>query len=75
MAYWIDHNSSYVPSGQKCFYCDDVDDIAKLPHMNVEGTDQVGSVTNNTCQPGSSCLCIGTSEVYILNSNDEWVSI
>lgn len=73
MAYFLDHNSNYVPSGQKVFYCDEPSDIDNLPTSKKEGAPQNGTVTDNKVQPGSSCLCISTGDLYILNSNDEWV--
>jgi len=43
------------------FVCDTTADVANLPTKN--------------CDPGSSCLVIGTSEVYVLNTQRHWVQI
>ena len=73
MAYWINHNNSYLPAKQIAFECDDTDDIDKLPTSSKLGVQQGDDTTS--CQkvnPGSSCLCIGSSELYKLRSDDTW---
>lgn len=43
------------------FYADSISDLLELK--------------NYECAPGSSCLVIATSDVYIKNSKGEWVAI
>lgn len=45
--------------GQKEFVCDTPDDIKNLPR----------------CDMGSTCIVISTGEVYMINSQREWVKI
>lgn len=76
MAYWINHNLSYLPARQIAFECDEEGDVATLPTEIAPGVQQGDDTTS--CLPvkrGSSCLCIGNSEYYKLNSNNEWKSI
>lgn len=43
-----------------CEYaCDSPDDIKELP----------------SCEMGSTCIIISTGELYMMNSNNEWVKI
>lgn len=44
----------------KEYVCDTPDDLSKLPR---------------TCGMGSTCVVISTSEVYMMNSNREWVKL
>jgi hypothetical protein len=76
MSYWINHNLSYLPAKQIAFECDDESDISTLPTETTPGVQQGDDTTS--CQPvkrGSSCLCIGTSDYYKLNSLNQWKPI
>ena len=48
-----------VSYGLKEFVCDTPEDLKTLP----------------ACQMGSSCIVISTGEVYMLNSEKEWVKL
>ena len=77
--YWIDDHDPTIPSGtsnQRNFYCDNTEDINNLPGIDRVGVQQGDDTVS--CQPvgaGSSCLCIGGSSLYILNSADVWVEV
>lgn len=72
--YWIDESdASRGSSNQTAFYCDDVDDIVKLPTSKIPGVKQgEDTISCKPCGIGSSCLCIETSTLYVLNSHDQW---
>ena len=71
--YWIDHNNSYMPAHQVAFICDSEADIADLPTTSAEGKKyDTDTSVDDKVAAGSSCLVIDTSEVYMLNSDDEW---
>lgn len=61
MAYSITNQSGNVETYLTEFICDTETDILTLPTEN--------------CKPGSSCLVIETSNVYILNSEKQWKKI
>ena len=71
--YYIDHNNSYMPARQIAFFADTDADIKDLPTSTKEGKkyDSDTSVDDKVAA-GSSCMVIGSSNVYMLNSNDEW---
>jgi len=75
--YWIDRNSQ--PKGitnQVDFYCDTTADITNLPTSQNEGVQQGNdNVSNKPVAKGSTCLCIGSSSLYILNSSDIWTEV
>ena len=77
--YWIDTSSNSSMRGvpaQISFYCDDQSDISNLPTSSTEGVQQGDDTTScRKCAKGSQCLCLSSSEVYMLNSNDEWLSL
>ena len=75
--YWLDTSQKYIGSpAQQSFYADTVDDIQNLPTSTKEGVKQgTDSTSYRKTAKGSSCFVIGSSEVYMLNSNDEWKSI
>lgn len=71
--YYIDYSQSYMPTRQVSFICDTPDDLADLPTSTREGTPQAGdSSIDDKVVAGSTCLCISTSDVYMLNSDDVW---
>lgn len=76
MAYWINHNNSYLPAKQIAFECDDAADVNDLPTATKMGVQQGEDTTS--CQmvkPGSSCLCIGDGNLYKLGSDDKWKAV
>ena len=55
------------------FIADDTEDIQDLPTSSREGKKyDVDSSVDDKVAAGSTCLVISTSDVYMLNSNDEW---
>ena len=78
MAYWLDESSDANNMGstkQKDFYCDSSADISDLPTSQHEGVPQGDTVTHKKVDKGSSCLCIGDSTLYMLNSEDQWIEM
>ena len=78
MAYWFDDLITSNATGgtrQIDFYCDTAADIADLPTSEHEGVNQGDTVTHKKVDKGSSCLCIGNSSLYMLDSNDNWVEM
>lgn len=77
--YWIDENTSpkQTPRGeQKAFFADAVSDVSNLPTSIALGVKQGDDEESCKCVlPGSSCLVIATSEVYILNSSNVWTKL
>lgn len=77
--YWIDENTSpkQTPRGeQKAFFADTVSDVSNLPTSIALGVKQGDDEESCKCVlPGSSCLVIATSEVYILNSSNVWTKL
>lgn len=57
--YKLISNDGDVSYGIKEFVCDTPEDIVTLP----------------SCQMGSTCVVISTSDVYMLNSQKEWVKL
>ena len=74
--YWFDTSDPGRLSSsdrQVSFWCDTPSDIANLPTSSAPGVQQGDDTVS--CKPvdkGSSCICISTSEMYVLNSNDVW---
>lgn len=77
--YWIDENTSpkQTPRGeQKAFFADAVSDVSNLPTSIALGVKQGNDEESCKCVlPGSSCLVIATSEVYVLNSSNVWTKL
>lgn len=74
--YYIDHNNSYLPARQINYIADNPDDVTKLPTSITKGEPQPNDSTAHLeVSYGSQCLVISTGELYILNSQDEWVSV
>lgn len=74
--YWINENNPDMRGNCKAFYADSVDDISKLPTSTRMGVQQGND--NVSCQKvakGSSCLVLGGSKYYILNSQDVWTEL
>lgn len=59
------------------YICTSPDDIAKLPRRNIPGTQESCDVDNEPCVYGSTALvCTGTTtEVYILNADNQWTKM
>ena len=60
MAWWESVKSQLNSSEEKDFYADAAADVADLPKMD------------DGIAPGSTCLVIATSDVYMLDSTDTW---
>ena len=77
--YWIDINATpkQTPRGeQRAFLADAVSDVSNLPTSSTLGVKQGDDNESYKCVlPGSSCLVIATSELYMLDSTDTWVKI
>ncbi len=74
--YWINHNNPDMRGDCRAFYADTPADIANLPTSSALGVQQGNDTIS--CQKvgkGSSCLVLGGSKYYILNSNDTWVEL
>lgn len=59
MAFKIVKNDQDISYGVKELVCDTAEDIKNLP----------------VCAMGSICLVIATGEVYMINSEKEWVKL
>ena len=74
--FWIDE-TFYIFDEQPnriAFIADTPADIANLPTSHHEGTQQGdNNVSLEPVNPGSVVFIISTSDVYMLNSVDEWV--
>lgn len=57
--YRITKNDGDVAYNLKELVCDTPEDLENLP----------------ACSMGSTCMVISTAEVYMLNSNKEWVKL
>ena len=75
MAYWIQKvSSNYNMSNYRCFVCDYLSDISKLPKFGVEGKKQNDDIASSL--PCSYCLCLEDSSRWILGkSTNEWQKI
>lgn len=75
MAYWIDESSiGHGSSNQTDFYCDTDLDIGDLPTTSQKGVQQgEDTISCRIVGAGSSCFVIGSSSLYMLDSNDNWV--
>lgn len=74
--YWINENNPDMKGDCKAFYADNSSDVSNLPTSSTLGVQQGNDVIS--CQKvakGSSCMVLGTSKYYILNSNDVWVEL
>ena len=75
--YWLDTTQEYTGTpGIRNFFCDDPSDIPNMPTSTSEGVQQGDdTVSCQMVNPGSFCLCIGSSEGYMLDSSDNWISV
>ena len=74
--YWINENETKGTSRQLAFYCDTTSDIPNLPTSQASGVQQgEDEVSCLPCKIGSSCLCLGNSSLWILNSSNVWVEV
>ena len=75
--YWINESETVKGSSkQVSFYCDTTSDIPNLPTSQASGVKQGNNdVSCLPCDKGSSCLCIGDSSFWILNSSDVWTEV
>lgn len=63
MAIWFKKDNH--PGQEANIYADNTADVTKLAQF----------AKDNDLKPGSSCLVIGSSSVYTLNSSGQWVQI
>ena len=75
--YWIDETSkNFGSSHQVDFLCDTSEDISNLPTSTAPGVKQGDNdVSYLPVAIGSSCLVIGESSLYMLDSTDTWVEM
>lgn len=74
MAYWIDESAPVGSRRQITFLMDTDSDVANLPTSVASGVQQGQDVVS--CQPcgkGSRALSIGSGNIFLLNSQDEWI--
>jgi hypothetical protein len=73
--YWLDVNTTSAGTSQKNFFADSASDIINLPTMTTWGkgpeSDEYPDI-NKPVFKGSSCLIVETSDVYILDSENNW---
>lgn len=79
MGYWIQSVGS-PQNGEspnvKTFYADTAADINNLPTHTKEGVPQGDLSSHKQCAYGSSCLCIETSDLYVLGKEtDKWIKL
>lgn len=73
--YWLDSKQS-AGTNQKTFFCDSTADISNLPTITSDGEKQGDDpVSNKKVGLGSTCLVVGTGDVYMLDSNNEWTKL
>lgn len=80
MAYWIQEAGGQADgrnSDHRLFYATKTTDIANLPHIKSDGVEQENdSVAHLKCGAGSACLCLETSDIYILDKEtDAWQKV
>lgn len=79
MAYWIQSIGSPQNGenpNRKLFYADTAADINNLPTAQNEGTPQGDLTSHEKCAFGSSCLCLETSDLYVLSKDDDsWIKV
>ena len=78
MAYWYDDTSSGRRTTHNVtdFIMDDDSDVANLPTSTTEGVPQPPDTTlHRKVAKGSSALSIGSSSLFMLNSQDQWVQM
>lgn len=74
MAYWFAPNQKIGASGQAKFLMDTDTDVSSLPTSTTPGEKQTGNdVVHLPCGKGSIALSITSANIYVLNSQDEWV--
>ena len=74
--YWINENNPDMRGNCRAFFADTTADVAKLPTSSALGVQQGDDKTS--CQKvakGSSCLVLGSSKYFVLNSDDTWVEL
>lgn len=74
--YWINENNPDMRGNCRSFFADSTSDVANLPTSTSLGVKQGDD--NTSCQKvakGSSCLVLGSSKYFVLNSDDTWVEL
>ncbi len=72
--FWIDPTDNDQKGGTRAFQCDSPSDVPNLPTSTTLGKGD-DETANQKVEKSSSCLCLGSGELYILNSEDEWISV
>lgn len=58
------------------FVIDSPDSLNELPHIHTEGLQQNNDTSSNDCVlPGSTCIVLSTSQVYMLGNDDVWYEL
>lgn len=74
--YWIDASTKANNARQFQYYMDTDADKNNLPTSSSSGVKQgEDEVSCLPCGKGSTAFSIGSGNVFILNSNDEWKMI
>lgn len=78
MAYWVqEFGTNHNNVNYRSFICDYRSDIKKLPRESTEGKLQENdTISSAPCSPGSDCLCLEDSSVWILGKDtNDWQEI
>lgn len=55
---------------------DTIDDLQYLPTQSKEGSQASGAIGDNVrCAAGSSAFVIATAQLFMLNSDSEWIEV
>lgn len=73
MAYYFNKG---LEERQESFFVETEEDISKLPTTTTEGDKtKAKDSAYRKVAAGSIALCIETGDVYILNTNDNWIKV
>lgn len=74
--YWINDTVKIGNNRQIQFFTDTNDDIVNLPTSNTYGVKQGNDIIHYLpCGKGSTALSIGSGDIFILNSSDQWIRL
>ena len=76
MAYWIDNNAEVKNARQITFFMDSDSDVTNLPTSSTHGVQQGENIISCLpCGKGSVAMSIESSNIYMLNSANQWIKI
>lgn len=74
--YWINENNPDMKGNCRAFYADTIADLTNLPTSSAMGVQQGNDIIScQKVEKGSSCMVLGSSKYYILNSQDVWTEL